>query len=149
MKIVVEKIQFLSRNRSEKNVTSLQERSRHATMFRSAIFAACVAAASAFAPLPAVGVAQRTNAVSGELKVWPAARWQQHQQLSKSRAQLLRRRHRQAMALGYGRTTGPVSLGSCCILGCFTLRRSDGAGSGCTDLAAEFQSSDRCVRVHC
>merc|ERR1712216_586168 len=38
---------------------------RHATMFRSAIFAACVAAASAFAPLPAVGVAQRTNAVSG------------------------------------------------------------------------------------
>ena len=43
-------------------------------MFRSAIFAACVAAASAFAPLPAVGVAQRTNAVSGELKVWPAAR---------------------------------------------------------------------------
>merc|ERR1711966_52860 len=38
---------------------------RHATMFRSAIFAACVAAASAFTPLPAVGVAQRTNAVSG------------------------------------------------------------------------------------
>jgi len=36
-------------------------------MFRKAIFAACVAAASAFAPtLPVSGASQRTSAVSGE-----------------------------------------------------------------------------------
>ena len=38
-------------------------------MYRAAIFAACVAVASAFAPtLPATGRAQGTNAVSGELR---------------------------------------------------------------------------------
>ena len=37
-------------------------------MYRAAIFAACVAVASAFAPtLPATGRAQGANAVSGEL----------------------------------------------------------------------------------
>ena len=37
-------------------------------MYRAAIFAACVAVASAFAPtLPATGRAQVANAVSGEL----------------------------------------------------------------------------------